>query len=211
MKLADYVTSYMKCMKALWLAAIWSTSAIVWAGSSAGDNGFTLFRYKDENGTQVTSRILPPEVAPRGYEIVTPLGDVIEEVPPAPTKEELKQILAAEEQKKYDKSLLLRYGSLADLMKAQKRKREQEEAKISTLTSNLSNIRLQIDAEQSKAAGYERSGRPIPDSVIAALESLYANLETTEDQLKLRMQEQEEAEKRYQRELDRYKEIKGLK
>src|SRR5688572_26463459 len=95
-----------------------------------------LFRYKNEQGTLVTSHILPPEMAYKGYQIVTVGGDVLQTIAPAPTDAEKGKILQAIEQEKYDKSLLLRYGTLADLLKAQKRKIGEMEAKRSVLLSN---------------------------------------------------------------------------
>lgn len=170
-----------------------------------------LFRYKNEQGSLVTSHILPPEMAYKGYQIVTASGDVLQTVAPAPTEAEKQRILQAIDQDKYDKSLLLRYGTLADLMKAQKRKREEIEAKLSVLTVNQTNIKSQIESEQSRAATYERQGKKVPEEVLGSLEALWGNLEKTEDQLGVINNELKEEEARFARELNRYKQLKGLK
>jgi len=170
-----------------------------------------LFRYKNDQGTLVTSHILPPDRSQKGYQVVTIAGDVLETVAPAPTEEEKKKILSAIDQEKYDKSLMLRYGTLADLLKAQKRKKDEIASKLSVLTSNQSNIRLQIDAEQSKAANYERQGKPIPEPVLVSLEGLWGNLEKTEDALRVINKELADENARFDQEINRYKELKGLK
>lgn len=177
----------------------------------AVDSKNKLFRYKNDQGTLVTSHILPPDRSQKGYQIVTIAGDVLETVAPAPTEEEKKKLLSAIDQKKYDKSLLLRYGTLADLLKSQKRKKEEIASKLSVLTSNQSNIRLQIDAEQSKAANYERQGKPIPEPILVSLEGLWGNLEKTEDALRVINQELSDENARFDQEINRYKELKGLK
>jgi len=171
----------------------------------------TLFRYKNDQGTLVTSHILPPDMAYKGYQIVTAGGDVLQTVAPAPTDEEKDQFLQAIEQEKYDKSLLLRYGTLAELMKAQKRKIGEMEAKRSVLLSNQSNMKVQIEAEQSKAANFERQGRPVPELTLSAMEALWGNLERTEDQIRTIDEELEGERKRYEKETHRYKQLKGLK
>jgi len=170
-----------------------------------------LFRYKNEQGTLVTSHILPPEMAYKGYQIVTVGGDVLQTVAPAPTGAEKDKILQAIEQEKYDKLLLLRYGTLAELLKAQKRKMDEMEAKRSVLLSNQSNMKIQIEAEQSKAANFERQGRPVPETTLTTMESLWGNLERTEDQIRTINQDIDNERARYNREIERYKQLKGLK
>lgn len=170
-----------------------------------------LFRFKNEQGSTVTSHILPPEMAYKGYQIVTVGGDVLQTVAPAPTGAEKDKILQAIEQEKYDKSLLLRYGTLAELMKAQKRKIGEIEAKKAVLTSNQTNMKTQIEAEQSKAANFERQGKPVPEIILTTLEGLWGNLERTEDQIRTISAELEAEQARYKSEMDRYKQLKGLK
>lgn len=170
-----------------------------------------LFRYKNEQGTLVTSHILPPEMAYRGYQIVTVGGDVLQTVAPAAVGAEKDKILQAIEQEKYDKSLLLRYGTLAELMKAQKRKIGEIEAKRSVLLSNQSNMKVQIEAEQARAANYERQGRSVPEVTLTTMEGLWGNLERTEDQIRTINEELESERARYEKEIHRYKQLKGLK
>ena len=203
-----------KALQIFAMAAVMGVTAVAHSAKSSKNvrmKGPTLFRYTNEAGVPVTSHILPPEIAQKGYEIITYEGDVIQKVAPALTDEEKQAMLDAIEQKKYDKSLMLRYGSLADLRKSQKRKMAEQEAKLSVLQSNLSNINLQIESEQSKAANFERQGMPIPDSVISSLEGLYGNLERTEDLIRIREKEIQEERDRFKTEMDRYKVLKGLK
>lgn len=192
---------------AVLLALSWNASA----GSNKDMPTGALFRYKNEQGSMVTSHILPPEMAYKGYQVVTVGGDILQTVAPAPTDAEKTKILQAIEQEKYDKSLLLRYGTLAELMKAQKRKIGEIEAKKTVLTSNQTNMKTQIEAEQSKAANFERQGKAVPEAILATLERLWGNLERTEDQIRIITGELEAEQTRYKTEIDRYKQLKGLK
>lgn len=175
----------------------------------------TLFRYKDAKGTVVTTAILPPEAAEKGYDIVSLQGEILQHVAAAPPPEEREAFLKKQaediEQAKYDKALVLRYGSLAELMKAQKRKGEESGAKMAVLSSNLTNIKNQIESQQAAAAKFEREGRTVPEAILKSLESLYASLEQTEDSIKDKQKENEEEKKRFDYEINRYKQLKGLK
>jgi len=174
-----------------------------------------LYRYKDERGTMVTSSVIPLEYRDKGYQIVTPRGDVLQTIPPAPTKEErlaqLEKQRSDEEQAIYDKKLMLKYGNLAELRRAQERKLEELEGKLTVLNGNLSNIQIQIENEQHKAAGYERQGRGIPEHLLTTLDELYGNLEKTESLVKRREKELTEESERFAYETKRFKEIKGLR
>lgn len=54
-----------------------------------------LYRYVDDKGTTVLSRQgVPPEHISKGYEVLNDQGRVVKVIPPAPSAEEMKHILA---------------------------------------------------------------------------------------------------------------------
>ncbi len=173
-----------------------------------------LFRYTNDEGVLVTTYVLPPEFVDNGYEIITPLGDVLEVVPPAPSLEERialhEQALSAEEQRKLDKQLLLRYGSLRELESAEARKLGELQGKITVLEGNISNIQSQIEQEQYNAAGFERQGKDVPNYILTNLETLYGSMERTEELMRKRQQELDDETLRFQVDIKRYKELKGI-
>lgn len=169
-----------------------------------------LYRYRSPKGAIVTSYVLPPDMVTKGYQIVTLKGDVIETVKPSLTDEERKAILDAEEQKKYDKALLLKYGSLAELINTQKRKTDEVEAKMSILKGNLTAIRNQKDAAQKKAATYERQGKPVPPGDLAALDTIYKNEEAAKEAIQVLEKEFQTEKQRLEYELARFKTLKGI-
>jgi hypothetical protein len=189
------------------LAAMLLCVSTAWSDEA----GRKIFRYKDANGIQVTTYVLPPEAAGNGYDILNSKGDVLEVVKPAPTEAEKPAALAAIEQEKFDKNLLLQYGSLTELLQAQKRKLDELDSKMAVLQGNFSSIRSQIDTEQMKAANFERQGRPVPEESLKTLADLYANYEQTETAMHEREKETNDEKKQYQYELERYKAVKGLK
>lgn len=169
-----------------------------------------LYRYRSPKGAIVTSYVLPPDMVTKGYQIVTLKGDVIQTVKPALTDEERKAIIDAEEQKKYDKALLLKYGSLAELVNTQKRKTDEVEAKMSILKGNLTAIQNQKEAAQKKAATYERQGKPVPPGDLATLDTIYKNEEAAKEAIQILEKEFRAEKQRLEYELARFKTLKGI-
>jgi len=190
------------------VAAVFAVLLSTIARADSGDR--KIFRYKVD-GHQVTTYILPPEAAGLGYEIVNSKGDVLQVVKPAPTDAEKPAMLAQIEQDKFDKNLLLQYSSLDELKQAQSRQLEQLDAKMAVLKGNFSNIRSQIDAEQVKAAGFERQGRPVPEDSLKKLETLYASYEQVETDMHDREREIADEKAHFQYEIERFKAVKGIK
>ena len=62
-----------------------------------------------------------------------------------------------------------------------------------------------------KAANFERRGQRVPEYILLSLDDLYGSLESTETLLKHREAEVKQEKARYAEELERYKQIKGLK
>jgi hypothetical protein len=174
-----------------------------------------LFRFKNEKGTTVTSHILPPEVVARGYEVITPAGDVIETVAPAMTPEQAAEKARLEQAKidraKRDKQLLLKYSALAEIRRAMERKLGEMNSKIKVMEANLTNIKIQIEAQQEQAANYERNGKDIPGVLLKSLDDLYTNMETTEAIIKARRDDYKVEKTKMEDDMERFKVLKGLK
>ena len=201
--------------KTIFSAAVVISGVLYTASLVQAYEGVKLFRYRNGDGKVVMTYVLPPEQMEKGYEVLTPRGDVIEVVPPAPSLEERirmrEEARSAEDQAKYDRDLLLMFGTLADLKAVRDRRIGELEGKLKVLRGNQNNIKLSIENEQFKAAGYERRGEPVPDLVLDVLSDLYGNLEKTNDLIAKRETEVEEETLKFEEYQKRYKELKGLK
>lgn len=171
-----------------------------------------FFRYKNDQGTLVTSTILPPKFATRGYEIVNSQGDILEVVAPAMTAEERaeyerlnQEAIQAARQKEKDKELLLRYLDLRELQNAKDRKVKELESSIAILKNNIDGIHAQIESEQEKAVRYERDGKEIPLAILEALDSLYFELESIKDLIITREEELEKTVIEFDSNINRYR------
>lgn len=173
--------------------------------------GRVYYRYINEEGVKVINATIPPEYVPKGYEVVSLSGEVIRVVEPSPTGEEAKR--AAEERKlqqqqeKADKLLRRRYSSVADIEAAKTRNLQELQGNISILTSNLSNVRAQIESQQERAASIERSGRTVGDDLLRNLANLQAEERDIQMQIKQREQEYQAASDKFDQDIKRFEEI----
>ena len=165
------------------------------ATKSAGKE-LQMYRYTNDKGVVVTGNSITPEYARKGYQVVTITGTVIETIPPEPTAEERAKIaqasqdkISAAQQLAEDKQLLLRYSTLDEIQLAKKRKLSEIDNKIILLNSNVTTLKSQIDAEQQRAAVYERNGQPVPAALLKKIEDLQQELKITEGQVTSRQQE----------------------
>lgn len=190
------------------------TTAIILSASAtyaAEVPGRVYYRYINEEGVKVINATIPPEYVPKGYEVVSLSGEVIRVVEPSPTGEEAKR--AAEERKlqqqqeKADKLLRRRYSSVADIEAAKTRNLQELQGNISILTSNLSNVRAQIESQQERAASIERSGRTVGDDLLRNLANLQAEERDIQMQIKQREQEYQAASDKFDQDIKRFEEI----
>lgn len=170
-----------------------------------------LCRYKNAQGVLVTSSSISPEDAKRGYQIINMDGTVLETIAPELSAEQRKALedekknkISAAQQQEEDKQLLLRYSSLDELKHAKDRKLGETTSKIKMLESNQASIKTQIEFEQSKAAGFERSARPVPPVVLQKIESLTQDLKAGDSQITSRKEELASETVRFDQEIQRY-------
>ena len=198
----------------------WSTLLLVWftvvvgglsASRLAGAAEKVFYRYVNDDGVQVLDHRIPPEYAQNGYEIVSVTGQVIKVVEPAISKAEAEKAAAErrvrEHLKKWDESLRRRYSAIEDIEAAKKRKLLQLEANISILRTNITGIREQIVSQQSRAAGIERLGKPVPENLLDNIKILQMELETTQEQVEQRVDEYEKLAAKYDRDIERFQKI----
>ena len=156
-----------------------------------------FYRYKNEQGITVQSDRLPPEVVPRGYQVVSANGDVLKTVSRELSESELKlrdeqeaqrqrEIEERERIRKWDKSLVLRYSNVEEIEAAKQRALKEYDTRIGILNGNLMSLKGQIEAEQDDAANYARRGQDVPEALEGRLEALKSEVlyaETTIDEL----------------------------
>lgn len=193
-----------------WIAAL---LALALAAPASAER--TYYRFKNADGVVVMKSKLTAQEAKEGYSIVNIHGQVIETVEPEMSaeawaslsderKRELEAKEAAEEQRAYDESLLLRYSSVEDLEAEQRRKLAEFDVRISILRGNMASLKDQMDRQQAVAADMERQGRKIPSVIRGNIEDLQEKVRDAEQALASRRHEKDSVDQRYMHDVERF-------
>lgn len=183
--------------------------------AAAAQAGKVYYRYQNDRGVTVQTDRLPPEVVPRGYQVVSASGDVIKVVPRQLTAEELQARDAAAEQqrlaeaeaervRKWDQSLFIRYSNVAEIEEAKLRGLREFDTRIGILQGNLMSLKGQIESEQGDAANYTRRGREVPEALTKRIDSLKAEVRYAESAIDALQRERVETEQQFERDIARF-------
>lgn len=146
--------------RTLWLGLLLP----LWASASE------LYRYTNAQGVTVIDRQgVPSEFIGKGYEVLNDQGRVVRVVPPAPTPDEMKKLLADRERAKSDAQLLRLYSSPEDVDRARTRKLSELDGLIGVANGNLQSVRQQQANLQKQAADQERAGQSVSEQLIAQI------------------------------------------
>ncbi len=166
-----------------------------WAVSDA--SGATLFRYKNDQGVVVINSSIPAEYAQNGYEVITPGGDVLKVVAPAPSQADIAQAEKERELIAYYEQLKLRFSGIEDIERAKQRKLANINTNVTILDSTISNLQIKIDELIGRAAEFERSGRAVPQNLLDQLADTRTELSISKKLLRNRQQEYQETVDKY--------------
>jgi chromosome segregation ATPase len=175
-----------------------------------------MYRYTDENGRTVISSTVPSAASTGGYEILSDNGRVIETVDAAPTQEELAERARSEKaraekaaQIEKDTKLLRRFSNPDSAVRAMHRKLQEMHSLTRLKQSNIAVLINQLDAEQSRAADLERSGRDIPEATLIKMERLQSRIREIEREITSQNQEIEDLRESFIEDIHRLEEISG--
>lgn len=175
--------------------SVFSVGVIIFALAS---NAGALFRYKDESGQTVMSASVPPEIVPKGYEVLSSSGRVLEVIPPALTPEQIKARDEAIEQGKLeeerkrleaekraqqlveDKRLLKQYGEPDVVVSLMERRISEIDAVIKSRKASIESAKKLIIENEEQAAELQRNGKPIYKRIKDALEKSRDNIATSQ-------------------------------
>lgn len=165
-----------------------------------------MYRYVDDKGTTVISRQgVPPEHIDRGYEVLNDQGRVVKVIPPAPSAEEMKHILAERARARTDVQLLRLYSTSEDIERARARKLAELDGLIGVARGNLKAARTQQANLQSQAADHERAGRAVPAHLLTQIDNQKAEQERIKDEILRYQAVRKEADSSFNADSDRLK------
>ena len=158
--------------------------AIISCSAAFADN---LYRYKNNEGGTVVDWHVPAKFAGRGYEVLSPLGEVIKVVPRQLSDSELNDKDLVERLKRgaeaerarlaeWDRFLLLRYSTVEDIDAARDRALRELKIRLSILASNQRVARGRLETALSRLADFERRGEDALPQDLEAVEILRSEI-----------------------------------
>lgn len=169
-----------------------------------------LYRFTNDAGEPVYSYTLPPGQAGAGYQkIDRHTGQVLESVEPELGPRELAAKQRRERVMRACRAELDRiyrlYGTETDIEDALQKSLAALDTRIGQLQGSLTQADREHGRLRDQAADAERVGREIPPTLLNNIERSRARIDTLQAEIEQRRQEQDEAQARYARELERFR------
>lgn len=189
---------------------------LCWPQTSTAE-GAKLYRYRNDQGVLVIDHTVPASAAARGYEILGTDGKVLEQVAPAgdgtaeDTAAARTRVFAQEsaEQEKVDHYLLTSYSSVADIEAVKARRVADLERETGIARTRLEELAKKRVALEERAANLQRSGKPVPETLLQDLAEVEGQAKTAGAQLEERQLQREELARHYDAYIARFRELRG--
>lgn len=190
-------------------------STLVWAVPASAK----LFKWVDEQGTTHYGETIPPEYADRSSQTIDK-GRVVnrsEEYDPnklqamqeAAEKKKADEAAAAE-QKRRDNALLNTYSNEKEIDLARNRSVQLLEARVKSFSTMARSAQETVDGLNKEMEGDKKAGKTSPQSLLNDLASSQARLARLQKDLANAEKEIADAKIRFDADLARYRELKGL-
>lgn len=179
-----------------------------------------LYKWTDEDGKVHYSDKVPPTQAKLKRDELNKQGLTVKRIEAAKTAEELKeeekqakireeQRLKEEKKAAYDHMLLNSYLSEEGLINARDANITADENVIQASNNTLKNQEQRLMELRKSAANHERSGKPVPEGILKQIKNTQEQIQRTHDYISTKQAEQEATRIKYEKDIQRYRELKG--
>ncbi|WP_141565315.1 DUF4124 domain-containing protein [Ectothiorhodospira sp. PHS-1] len=193
--------------------------AAMLAAGLIGTASAQVYRWVDESGQTHMSDTPPPDTTRYDREVLDHRGLVIQRLDRARTPQELAAEQAERErrealeqqraeQERVDRVLLQSFGSERELLHARDDRVALIEANMNLTRDKLGNLRDQLTQANTRIAGLEAGGRPVPEGLREQADSLQRQIRVQEAYLEERRQERDAVLDRFARDLARFRELR---
>jgi hypothetical protein len=179
-----------------------------------------MYRCKAGNGRTYVSQAIPPECMDLDVEILDGNGRVVRVIPGRQSLEEIAQQKAAEDAKKAaaqrDKTLLATYLSVADIERLRDQRIELLEQQNVVTRQYISNLRarearLMQSVQRYRPYSTKPNAPALPEQIASEIVNTVKGLQVYEQELTKNTSERERLAREFGADIQRFKELKGLK
>ena len=173
-----------------------------------------FYRYKNDQGELIFNSYIPKEYVDNGYTVVDPFGGIIEEVPPALTKEDIEKLEKDKKQEielqnkirkraEADKMLMSKFAEPEDAERARDRQLETLDIYIGITRGNIKRLEAEMALENEKAANMERSGKSVSKEILESIDRIKKQIKTANDFIALKESEKDELKAAFELDIQR--------
>lgn len=179
--------------------------------------GAGMYKWVDKDGVTRYGDRIPPEYAKQEREVLNSQGDTVKvlekEKTPAELAEDARKAelqRQEEEQAKRDRLLLDMYSSEADLLKARDTQISHLDGNIRINQIALEGAEKDYNSRKGREAQLTKEGKPVPPDMQRQIRELQGTIERGQKSLVLRQQEREAISARFERDIIRWRQLKGI-
>lgn len=212
-----------KLKSILLIAVLTSIGVPALCQAAGGQGGGKLIKcWKNDLGIRECGEIVPPEYSQRRIEVLNDRGLVIQIIEPPKTREQLEQEheqeqlrkareAAKKEQERQDAILLNAYTTERDLIIARDTNIRAAQGQLDIAEGNLKMLQNSLADLQTHAGNYERSGNKPPKQLITEINQTKQQIADKQKVIEKKQEEKAAMEKRFDKDLARFRKLKGLK
>lgn len=185
-----------KIMLAFVSVAVIAGTPVVLAAPPGASKGVAaqFYRYRNDQGVLVIDKSIPPELARKGYDIVTGAGQLIQKVEPSEAidvQEIQRQKEQSANQAREDAKLRKLYSSPADAERLRDRQMDAVTLKIDFAKGQVQQTTNKRRLEMEQAARMERKGGAVPQQTRDNIERLTRQIAEQEAKVQVLEQDRE--------------------
>jgi len=178
--------------------------------------------WQNKDNIRECGQVVPQEYSQQRIEVLNSKGIVVKVIERARTPEELAEFRRQEDirkakereiaaKKRKDLILIQTYTTEKDLLLARKQNLHAVESIISSTNSNTKTLEENLKILEKSAADYERSGEQLPEDLLNDMARLKIQVKDNQDFISKKIQAKKETEEKFDADLKRFRELKGIK
>jgi hypothetical protein len=188
--------------------------------SKASKSQEAAYRCRDANGRTIIAQAIPAECMDADIEVLDNRGRVVRIIPGREALAEIEAQKAAQAEMlaaaNHDKTLLATYLSVEDIERLRDQRLEllvQQGRVTDQYVANLKEreSRLALDVQRFRPYSDRKNAPPLPDHIAEDIVNTVNGLQVYQQELAKNLQEQQELRSNFDSDIERFKELKGIK
>ncbi len=176
-----------------------------------------MYKWVDKNGMTHYGDRIPPEYAKQQREVLNKQGDTVKILEHEKTAAELAEDARKaeiqrqeQEQARRDRMLLDTYGSEADMLRARDEQLTNLDGNIRISELSLQNAEKDQKSRKEREAQLSKDGKPVPPALQRQIRELQAGIDSGKKSLAVRQQERQAIASRFERDILRWRQLRGI-